>query len=118
MNNQNTGQLGENLACAYLLNQNYQQLDRNWRCRLGEVDLVMLTQQRDLVFVEVKTRRSQRCGTPAAAITPKKLARMRKVAGNWLQEHEVSFRKMRLDVVGITWSPGGRVLIDHREGVS
>lgn len=72
-------------------------VDRNWRCRDGEIDLV-LTRARLLVFCEVKTRSSNAYGSPAAAVTPAKQARLRKLAMRWIDAQQVRPRAIRFDV--------------------
>ena len=72
-------------------------VDRNWRCRDGEIDLV-LTRARLLVFCEVKTRSSDAYGSPAAAVTPAKQARLRKLAMRWIDAQQVRPRAIRFDV--------------------
>src|SRR5699024_12272387 len=89
--------------------------DRNWRGRTGGIDRGAQDGD-DLVVVEVKTRRSLRTGHPAEAVTPRKLSRLRMLAGLWLAEHEVHAAGVRVDVVAI-WLPHGRpTRIDHRQG--
>ena len=75
-------------------------VDRNWRCDLGEIDLVL----RDgdvLVFCEVKTRSSAAFGHPLEAVTPAKAQRLRRLAVRWLQEHDVRPDGIRIDLVGV-----------------
>jgi uncharacterized protein (TIGR00252 family) len=80
-----TGRLGEGLAARWYEAHHYEILDRNWRCREGELDLVA---RRDLlvVFCEVKTRTSDRFGTGSEAVTLTKRRRVRRLAGRWLAE--------------------------------
>ena len=108
------GAWGEARAAEYLQDQRFEILDRNWRHRLGEIDIVA----RDglaLVVVEVKTRRSRSFGAPVEAITDIKLLRLRQLAGAWLREHpEIRPRQIRIDVVGIDVGP---FHLDHRRGV-
>ena len=82
------GAYGEGLAARHLTGQGMVLLDRNWRCELGEIDLVL----RDgpaLVVCEVKTRSSTAYGTPLQAVTGQKAARLRRLAARWLAEHPV-----------------------------
>jgi len=72
-------------------------VDRNWRCRDGEIDLV-LTRARLLVFCEVKTRSSDAYGSPAAAVTPAKQARLRKLGMRWIDAQQVRPASLRFDV--------------------
>ena len=91
-------------------------LDRNWRCREGEIDLV-LADGDEIVVCEVKTRRSTRFGTPVEAITRAKKARLRRLAGCWLAEHRGPCSGVRIDVVGLLRHPDGTYEVDHRPGV-
>jgi len=111
------GDYGERVACAHLERRGYEVLDRNWRCRLGELDVVA----RDgdtLVFCEVKTRRSDRFGGPAEAVTRPKLARLRRLAVAWLQEHDERSARIRIDVLAVVLPRSGAATVDHLEGVA
>ena len=82
-------------------------LDRNWRCVAGEIDLVL----RDgpvLVFCEVKTRASAAFGAPLEAVSAAKVARLRRLAARWMNEHGVYADEVRLDLVGVRLDVGGR----------
>ena len=80
------GVTGEDRAASWYLNHGYQVLDRNWRCRDGELDLV-LRLGRTVVFCEVKTRSGATFGQPAEAVGRTKQARIRRLATRWLAEH-------------------------------
>lgn len=71
--NKKIGKFGEEKACEYLIKNNYKILDRNFSCRQGEIDIVAVSEQNELVFVEVKTRRSLNYGTPCEAVTYNKV---------------------------------------------
>ena len=75
----------------------YTVLARNWRCRDGEIDLIV-TRDRRIVFCEVKTRSSDAYGSPAASVTLVKQARIRRLAMRWLDENAVRGRSVRFDV--------------------
>lgn len=111
------GRHGEQLATDHLEARGYRILDRNWRCSQGELDLVA-EDDGTLVFVEVKTRSGIGFGDPAEAVTPRKLARIGRLAGAWCAEHRPRSRRMRVDVVGIVVPPGGEVRLQHLRGVS
>lgn len=106
------GAYGERLAERHLLDQGLVVLDRNWRCRDGEVDLI-LRDGDDVVFCEVKTRRGDRYGSPAEAVNPAKVHRLRRLAARWLAESTVRPREVRFDVVAVMPQPKGPALIDH-----
>lgn len=110
------GRYGEALAERCLVEQGMVVLDRNWRCELGEVDLVA----RDgdtLVVCEVKTRRGLGTGGPLEAVTPDKLARLRRLAGRWVESHGVHPAAVRIDVVGVLRSGTGRTTVEHLRDV-
>lgn len=110
------GDFGEEHACAVLQARGWEVLDRNWRCASGEIDLVA----RDgdtVVFCEVKTRRSQRYGSPAEAITPAKAARLRRLAILWLRAYGGAAPHIRIDVIGVLVPRSGPCQVQHLEGV-
>lgn len=110
------GREGEDFAVRFLTQQGMELLDRNWRCREGEIDLVL--RDGDVIVVcEVKTRRSRAFGDPVEAITRAKHGRLRRLAGAWLAEHPVDARSVRLDAVCLLQDPDGLYHVDHREGV-
>lgn len=110
------GEYGERLAARYLQDQGLSIVDRNWRCALGEIDLV--AREGDcLVFCEVKTRRSVRFGDPVEAVTPAKAARLRRLAAAWLREHGVRSGRIRIDVVAILRPSSGPATVRHLVGI-
>jgi putative endonuclease len=109
---QAVGAYGERLASRHLEEQGLVVLARNWRCADGEIDLV-LADGDDVVFCEVKTRRSGRFGTPAEAIGPAKVRRRRRLAARWLAESRVRPREIRFDVVAVRPQRRGAALIEH-----
>jgi putative endonuclease len=99
------GAAGEEEAAAWYRSRGYVVLHRNWRCREGELDLVV-RRGTELVFVEVKTRRTDRFGTPAEAVTRAKQRRLRDLARRYLAATGERAGSLRFDVVGIL---GGRM---------
>lgn len=99
-----TGQAGEEAAARYLTAQGLRVVARNWRCRLGELDMVALDGA-TVVIVEVKTRRSARFGHPAEAVDSRKQARLLRLALAFLQERRWDGRPVRFDVIAVL--PGG-----------
>ncbi|HEX7459856.1 MAG TPA: YraN family protein, partial [Acidimicrobiales bacterium] len=83
--NRSLGASGEDLAAGWYEDQGYEILERNWRRREGEVDLIV-RRRRTVVFVEVKTRTSDAFGTGAEAVLPAKQRRIRRLASRWLAE--------------------------------
>ncbi len=94
------GAYGEDLAAAHLTEAGLVVLDRNWRCSIGELDIVA-RDGNTLVFCEVKTRRSTAFGDPAEAITWRKARTLRQLAGRWLSEHNEHARDVRFDIVAV-----------------
>jgi putative endonuclease len=94
------GQAGEDRAASWYRARGYEVRDRNWRCRDGELDLVV-SRGRTLVFVEVKTRRTDRFGIPAEAITAVKQRRIRGLARRYLEATGARPAALRFDVVSI-----------------
>jgi putative endonuclease len=114
---QRTGADGEQLACEYLAALGMVILDRNWRCRYGELDAVC-ADHGVLVAVEVKTRRQTGFGDPAEAVTAAKLARMRRLLGLWRDAHaEHRMWQPRLDVVTVLHRRGQQPRLRHLRGV-
>jgi putative endonuclease len=111
------GSYGERVAARHLVEAGLVVLDRNWRCELGEIDIVA-REGRVLVVCEVKTRSGTGFGTPMEAVTPRKAARLRRLAVRWLQEHPVHPAEVRIDVVGVLRSTRGAAAVEHLRGVA
>jgi putative endonuclease len=94
------GATGEATAAAWYEANGYEVVARNWRCRDGEIDLI-LRQGPTIVFCEVKTRSSAAFGTPAEAVTRSKQLRLRRLAARWLDEHPARGAALRFDVAAI-----------------
>lgn len=99
------GAYGEELAARWYRARGYEVLDRNWRCRAGEIDIVA-RRGRVVVVCEVKTRSSDAYGSPAAAVTAPKQARLRRLALAWLEANDERGCALRFDVACVT----GRVV--------
>jgi putative endonuclease len=99
--NLETGRRGEDLAAAWYRRRGYDIVARNWRCPIGEIDLVVRRGRR-VVVVEVKTRRSDAYGPAAAAVGAVKQRRLRALAAAWLAATHTSGVEVRFDVVAIT----------------
>jgi putative endonuclease len=115
------GKYGEAVAARSLVAAGMVLLDRNWRCELGEIDIVA----RDggcLVVVEVKARRSTTFGQPIEAVDHRKLARLRRLAAAWLADRRATGRAVtgvggiRVDVVGVLRPRRGPCRIEHVVG--
>jgi putative endonuclease len=91
---------GEEVAAAWYLSQGYDLLARNWRCRDGELDLVV-RRGPEVVFCEVKSRATTRFGTPAEAVTRDKRQRIRHLAARWIADSKVRPAQIRFDVAAV-----------------
>ncbi len=100
LNKRSSGAWGEELALRYLTRRGYELVERNYRTRYGELDLI-LRDGDTLVFVEVKLRRGTGFGDPLEAVTPRKQTTIRSLAEQYLLDREPSFDTARFDVVGI-----------------
>lgn len=110
--NKTLGEKGENIAVTFLEAQRFVILERNFRCKAGEVDIVA----RDgstLVFVEVKTRRSYAYGVPQLAVTPFKQRQICKASLTWLAKNKRYDNNARFDVVAITLTNDVTPRIEH-----
>lgn len=107
------GAWGEDLALRYLMRRGYTLVERNYRTRRGEIDLI-LRKEDTLIFVEVKLRRGTGFGDPLEAVTPRKQATLRYLAERYLADREPDFDTVRFDVVGILAGRDG-LLVRHVE---
>jgi len=106
------GAAGENAVVAWYAAAGYEVLDRNWRCRDGELDLVV-ARDHVIVFCEVKTRRSDAFGAPVEAVTVSKQRRLRTLALRWLADSGQG-GDLRFDVASVR--PGrGRLEVEVLE---
>jgi len=107
------GKAGEEIAAKYLTRKGYQIIKQNYRCKNGEIDLIV--QDGDtIVFIEVKTRRSLRFGIPQVAVDTKKQLKISAVALNYLFETDAFNSPCRFDVIAITLPPASeKIKINH-----
>lgn len=112
------GDRGEELACAHLEALGWQVVERNWRCRQGEIDVVARDPDGELVFCEVKTRRSTRLGLPVEAVSPAKARRLRVLAWAWIQARKERPGRFRIDLIGVLSLPGEEPRLDHLRAVA
>ena len=103
------GRQGEELAVAELTRCGYEIVARNWRCQVGEVDVVARRDEA-WAFFEVRTRRGREFGTPEESLTPAKQQRMVDVALTYLGEHELNDVDWRVGLVAVEMDRAGRLL--------
>ncbi len=105
------GVRGEELACRVFRRLGFEVVERNYRCRAGEIDLIAARGPL-VVFCEVKTRRTDRYGEPSEAVTHLKRARLRRAAASWLAERKPRTKEVRFDVVSVIVR-GARAEVTH-----
>jgi putative endonuclease len=108
-----SGAWGEDLALRYLTRRGYTLVERNYRTRYGEIDLIVRKDD-TLVFFEVKLRRGTGFGDPLEAVTTRKRSNIRSLAVQYLSDRDPNFDTLRFDVIGILVS-ADRVRINHVE---
>jgi putative endonuclease len=96
---------GERAAEQFLRGQRYRIIERNYRCPVGEVDLIALD-GKTVVFIEVKTRRGAGFGSPFEAVDRRKQGQVSRAAQYFLTVHRLHDRAARFDVVGVWWEDG------------
>src|SRR5690554_4479679 len=94
------GDRGEDLAACYLSKKGFVIIERNWRCARGEIDIIAKDGD-TLVFVEVKTRRTDRLGTPTEAVNIKKQQKLRLLARHYIYENKKTASTYRFDVAAV-----------------
>ncbi|KZE76960.1 endonuclease [Paenibacillus jamilae] len=106
------GAMGEEAAALFLENLGYRILERNWRCRSGEIDLIA-KQEHILVFIEVRSRSSSRYGTPAESVTARKITQVRQTAVVYLHMNGMGEAPIRFDMISVRLSAETAVVTDH-----
>ena len=117
LSRQELGALGEQVAAQHLLSLGLQIVQRNWRCRYGELDVIAVDGGDTVVFVEVKTRSGDGFGGLEQAVTPRKLRRIRRLAGIWLAGQDTRWQVLRIDVIGVRVGRGRTPEVRHLRGV-
>lgn len=109
-----TGDKGEEIAAAFLTARGFRILERNFRCKGGEVDIIAREpRDKSLVFVEVKARRDLSYGVPQLAVTPFKQRQISKAALTWIARHKQHDQNARFDVIAILLDAEGRHTVEH-----
>jgi putative endonuclease len=101
-----TGKEGETIAAAFLKKNGYRICETNFRCILGEIDIIA-RDKGEIVFIEVKTRKSGELGYPEQAVGIRKQKKMSQLALWYLQKKNITDASARFDVVAITMLPSG-----------
>ena len=108
INRKQLGAWGERIAREHIEKLGYQVIETNFRCHEGEIDIIA-QEGEQLVFVEVRTRRSLDFGSPEESITVSKKKKLIEVANAYLQSHEGLSSWWRIDVVAVELGPGSIV---------
>jgi len=109
------GRWGEKRCEKFLIRKGLRKLARNFSCKTGEIDLVMVAPDRTIVFVEVKTRTDESFAPTEEVITPAKKNKLSRTARYFLSANNIENRPFRFDVVTIVLAPTGPVRIKHYE---
>lgn len=114
MDTKRLGDLGEQAAADYLLSRGYKISARKFRVPVGEIDLIA-EKASVVVFVEVKTRRTVRCGTPAQSVDYRKQQKIIRTACWYIRQRHLDERLCRFDVIEVYCTPGGSFSVRHIE---
>ena len=116
MNTKKIGDIGEEKAVEYLKKKRYRILDRNYRCRFGEIDIIAKYDDY-IVFIEVKTRRGEGYGRPIEAINSTKLNRILKTVNFYLAEKRMFDANIRIDAIEVFLSNLKEIGLNHIENI-
>lgn len=111
------GARGESVVADHLVANGWQVVVRNWRCAVGEVDLVAVDPDGVAVVCEVKTRSGTGFGGPLEAITYAKASRLRRLAAEWARVQDHPVVALRVDAFGVVIARDGTVDIEHVRGI-
>jgi len=111
------GSFGESRIADFRIQQGDEIVDRNWRVREGEIDLITLDKAGAFHFIEVKTRSSLAFGHPFEAISQVKLLRMQRLAMGWLVTHDCFGCDYSIDIASVLINPDGTHVVEYRAGV-
>jgi len=113
---QETGKLGEDEAEKYLIKNNYEMIERNFRCRFGEIDMIAKDlNKKEMVFIEVKTRNNKAYGVPAEAVNFYKRKHIIKSAKYFIRINKLEDEYIRIDVIEVYVSKNAACKINHIE---
>ena len=100
--NKERGKIGEDIATKYLIDQNYHIITKNFKCRQGEIDIIARDKiEKEIVFVEVKTRTNQKYGSPSEAVDEHKQKHIYKSAEYYVYRHNLYNKAIRFDIIEI-----------------
>ena len=116
-NNQSTGAFGEEVVAQFLTARKSDIIERNWRIREGEIDIIAIQPTGVFAFIEVKTRSSLAFGHPFEAINREKAHRMQRLALGWLATHGAMGCEYQIDVAAVLIAPDGSHIIEYRENL-
>lgn len=116
MNTKKIGDIGEEKATEHLRKIGYKILDRNYRCRFGEIDIIAKYNDY-IVFIEVKTRRGEGYGRPIEAINSAKLNRILKTVNFYLAEKRMFDSNIRIDAIEVLLSNLKEIRLNHIENI-
>ena len=119
MGNDEVWRAGEDLAARHLSELGWEILARNWRCPVGELDIIARQPGAPpvVVFCEVKARRGLGFGPPLEAITARKQAKLRELALHWLRDQEHGVPSIRFDALGVLLPRDGEPVLTHVRGI-
>jgi len=115
--NNQTDTIGEEAVVQLLTEKNTEIVERNWRVREGEIDIIALKSGGVFSFIEVKTRRSSTFGHPLEAISPQKAYRLQRLALAWLATHGCLGCEYQIDAAAVLLSSDGTYSIEYRENI-
>lgn len=115
--NRTIGAFGEDAVVEFIRERGLTVLDRNWRIREGEIDIIAKLADGTLAFIEVKTRTSVAFGHPLEAINSDKARRLQRLALAWLATHQSLGCDYRIDCAAVLISAGGKYSVEYRENV-
>jgi putative endonuclease len=110
--NKSLGEVGESIAVTFLKGQRFTIVERNFRCKCGEIDIIA-RDGKTFVFVEVKTRRNEAFGPPQASVTVFKQRQISKAALTWLAKKNLHEASARFDVIAILQRDHAVPVIEH-----
>ena len=109
------GEKGEKLAAKFLKRKGYKIIQLNYRCKLGEIDIIA-QQDRTLIFAEVRTKQTEKFGPPQYSVSAAKRKQISKAALCYIKEKRLTEQSCRFDVIAITFSKESRrPMIEHIE---